>query len=358
MGKGRKRKNSFKDDPEVFKCLLCPMIAHGPEKWDSHLRGKDHRRMVARAQLNPQYDNDRVYTNEGGQHDEILSDNEKIIEGLRLLGHSIPIGVRNVHQVTRTKGYLKKKDYIEITENSVLVESGDFMGLIIFDFYSGDVCDEVGKITLSLCYTAGWVARSKKKKKGGLIFMFGARLCNGKFGRYSQTQKAPGGGCLPGYEAPRENELDFISGYVATTLYRTLRSEVPSFMDDLECIVPHSVGTCASRVGHTPFTTMGTSLNYFVQEHDDKKDTGHAVISWFEKDYQDGFQRSVFRFRDFGVFFRPRQGTMTLFDASKVWHGTKRNDIRYSQLGVVLCVKKCVLEAGQKRMENIGFQKV
>jgi hypothetical protein len=156
--------------------------------------------------------------------------------------------------------------------------------------------------------------------------------------------RGPGGGCLPGHEAPRENELDFISGYVATTLYRTLRSEVPSFMNDLECIVPHSVGTCASRVGHTPFTTMSTSLNNFVQEHDDKKDTGHAVISWFEEDYQDGFQRPVFRYRDFGVFFRPRQGTMTLFDASKIWHDTKRNDIRYSQLGgsSIMCEKMCV----------------
>jgi hypothetical protein len=85
MEKGRKRKNSFKDDPKVFKYLMCPMIAHGPEKWDSHIRGKDHRRMVVRAQLNLQYDNDRIYTNEGGQQDEILSDNEKMIEGLRLL---------------------------------------------------------------------------------------------------------------------------------------------------------------------------------------------------------------------------------------------------------------------------------
>jgi hypothetical protein len=107
MGNDRKRKNSFKVDPKVFKCLLCPMIAHGPEKWDTHIRGKDHQRMVARAQLNLQYDNDRVYINDGGQHDEILNDNEKIIKGLRLLGHSIPTEVRNVHQVTRAKGYLK-----------------------------------------------------------------------------------------------------------------------------------------------------------------------------------------------------------------------------------------------------------
>ena len=46
---------------------------------------------------------------------------------------------------------------------------------------------------------------------------------------------------------------------------------------------------------------------------------------------------------------------MTIFDGSKIWHGTKINDIRYSQLGVVLAVKKVVLKVGENKMEAIGF---
>jgi hypothetical protein len=305
--------------------------------------------MVVRSEFTLECIDGSLHGNVGGGLDEVLSDDEKVVEELRIRGYSIPNGVRKVHQ--------EKNDYVEITKKTMLVENGTILGFIVFDFYDGDICDEVGDIVLSLCQTARWVLRSKKRKKGGLIFMFGARVCNGEFGRYSQSKKV-GGRCLLGKEAPGHYELDSISRYVATKLYGTLRGEVSSFMDKLEVVVPHSVGTCASWVGHILFTTMGTSLNYFVQEYDDIKDTGNAVISWFEKDYQEGYERSIFRFRDFGMYFKPQQGTMTLFEASKVWHGTKRNDIRYSKFGVVLCVKKSVLEAGEKRMENIGFKPV
>lgn len=84
-----------------------------------------------------------------------------------------------------------KKDYVEITENIVSVENGTILRFIVFDYYDEDICAEVGDIVLSLYQIAGWVPRSKK---GGLIVTFGAHVCNGEFGRYSQSKKAPMGG--------------------------------------------------------------------------------------------------------------------------------------------------------------------
>ena len=57
---------------------------------------------------------------------------------------------------------------------------------------------------------------------------------------------------------------------------------------------------------------------------------------------------------DYGVFFRPKQGTLTIFKAAEVKHQTIQNH-GYAQLGLALAMKKKVLEAGAQHLEKIGF---
>ena len=93
----------------------------------------------------------------------------------------------------------------------------------------------------------------------------------------------------------------------------------------MEQLVPCDLSTVLGRLGNSPFTTMGGTLNYHAGNHCDDKDMGLGVIAWFEQQFKPSCRRTVFQLSDFGVFFKPRQGTLIMFQPCKVAHLTKRN---------------------------------
>jgi hypothetical protein len=90
MEKARSGKRLLNKDLEVFKYFVCSLDNHKPEKWNTHIRGRDYERMVARVQLILQLDDDRIYANEGGRCNKILNKDDKIIQRFKLRDHSFP----------------------------------------------------------------------------------------------------------------------------------------------------------------------------------------------------------------------------------------------------------------------------
>ena len=114
-------------------------------------------------------------------------------------------------------------------------------------------------------------------------FMHGARVCNGKFDRYKQSIKPVGSGCIPGKEPPNATDLDYLANDVANTVYKSLKLHLSFWTYEWENMVPMELGTTFARLGCSPFTTMGSTLNFYVNGHYDDADSGFGVISWFER---------------------------------------------------------------------------
>lgn len=301
-----------------------------------------------KKQLNAQNDDE---SNEGCV--EIMTEDEKIIESLRVQGFSIPSSVSKVWRVKRRKGFRRISELIELTENCVLLHEEELIGLLIFDFFSLEDSLILAPSLYKLCETAGFVKRSKKLKMN-YQFMFGARKGYGKFDRYKQTMKPPGLGCLPGKEPPTSTDIDFFAVDVVNFIYKRFKMHLHSWTEQWESMVPF-MGTSYARLGNSPFTTMGTTLNFYVSPHCDETDSGFSPIAWFERFFNPSTCRqAVFRLVDFGLFIKPKQGTLLIFKTSTIKHQTIQND-GYPQLGLALAVKTSILDAGREHMDKVGL---
>jgi len=289
----------------------------------------------------------------GGEGAEVLSEDEKVIQYFVSRVFSIPSCITKVCRVQKRKGYIKTSDLKEITENSILVDGEEFVGLIIFDFFNPKESQVLAMSLYKLCKTSGFVKRSKKLRMNHQ-FMYGARICNGVFDRYKQSIKPRGGGCLPGKQPPTATDIDFFSCDVVNFVYKKLKMHLSSWTNEWENMVPN-LGTSYARLGFSPFTTMASTLDFYVSPHFDETDSGYGVIAWFERFFNPSIcRRSLFRYIDYGIFIKPKQGTITIFKPAEVKHQTIQNR-GYSQLGLALAVKKTILEAGRKHMEEVGF---
>lgn len=326
-----------------------------PIQWEQHLQGKKHARSSER------YEKQRGITRENALArwwetiDEVgLTEEEKLIDAFRAKGVSIPSIVKNVIHVQKLKTALAEANYREISESSIIVEDNSIVGIVVFNYFQGQQGDDLGNIMYNLCRCSGIVSRSPKKK-GALMWMWGARICNGQFNRYAQTKKPRGGGRIPGFKRPSPQELDLIAGFLAGIVYDMLKNDFRSWTVKMEQLVPCDLTTLLGRLGSSPFTTMGGTLNYHAGNHLDDKDMGLGVIAWFEQQFKpSSCRRTVFQLSDFGVFLKPRQGTIIMFQPCKIAHLTKRN-IGYPQVGVVFAMKKIVKDGSNKRLEDIGF---
>jgi len=90
-------------------------------------------------------------------------------------------------------------------------------------------------------------------------------------------------------------------------------------------MVPN-LDTSYARLGSSPFTTMASTLNFFVSSHYDETNNEFGIIAWFDKYFNPSTcRRSLFRLIDYGLFIRPKQGTLMIFKLAKVKHQTLRN---------------------------------
>jgi len=84
-------------------------------------------------------------------------------------------------------------------------------------------------------------------------------------------------------------------------------------------MVSIDIGTTIDRLGNTSFTTMATTLNFFVQTHYDETDNEFGVIAWFDKCFKiNTCTKSQFRFVKYGVFFESQQGSLTVLKATEM----------------------------------------
>lgn len=228
------------------------------------------------------------------------------------------------------------------------------MSLIMLEFFDKIQSDKHFDTVFNLTRHSGVVARSKKKK-GGLMFMFGSRICNGVFDQYRQSKKPPGATNSEWIEPASSVELDRIASSFASSIYAEMQKQLSSWTIALEKLVSFDVGTSLARLGHSPFTTMGATLNYWATKHIDSSDFGFGTIMWFDGKYtNETCQRTVFRLCDYGISFIPQHGTFAMFKTNNVAHQTKRN-VNYSPLGVAFAMKKFILTASEKRMEELNF---
>ena len=127
--------------------------------------------------------------------------------------------------------------------------------------------------------------------------------------------------------------------HVAAIVYERLKNEL-SWTEDWEKMVSVDQCTYFARLESTPFTTMESILNFHVSSHTDDTDSGFGVVCWFDKFFNRiKCKRSQFRLLDYGLFFKPQQGTLTLFKFIEVHHQTIQNH-GYMQLGLALAMKE------------------
>jgi len=103
---------------------------------------------------------------------------------------------------------------------------------------------------------------------------------------------------------------------------KKLQIQLPFWTKAWERMVPN-LGTSYVRLGSSPFTTMASTLNFFVISHYDETDSGLGIIAWFDKYFNPSTcRRSLFRLIDYGLFIRPKQRTLMIFKPTKVKHQT------------------------------------
>jgi len=75
----------------------------------------------------------------------------------------------------------------------------------------------------------------------------------------------------------------------------------------MEKVVP-KLNTLYARLEYSPFTTIVSMLNFYVNIHYDEIDSGFGIIAWFKRFFNPHTcNRSLFRFINYSLFLRPRQ---------------------------------------------------
>lgn len=328
----------FKRKKVALSCHLCGVRVSTIQQYEEHLRGKNHSDL--------DMDVDDVLRGIMKASNLPLPDS-KVLQSLRLSGWSIPESVRKVRHIDRDSVELK-----EVWESCLLMDGDVVVGILIFEFFGAEESAKLGTFSSKLATTAGVVNRSAQLNSEKM-FMFGTRKSyNQGLDYYSQSVRV-GEGRLDGFVRPSKLDLTSLGANLADAIFAHLKVNLGSWVDNCESLVP-DILKGFGLLGRTPFTTMGVTSNYRADDHDDPKDIGWGFISWFEKDVSTELplKRSVFRIPSFGLFFKPRQGSLIAFKPCEVFHGTARNE-NYEQLGVSLAMKGCVLEDCKKRLETI-----
>ena len=243
-----------------YKCDVCDRIMKSQAQLEFHYKSKKHINMDVKSTL---YDTKNVITSD-----------EVVIQKFRSQGVSIPIGIRHVIYVSKKVDSVDA--FTEITTSAILVENEKVVAIIDFNFFSNELINILTN-ECSILYTEGGIVERGKEKSGGDMVVFGWRnsWADG-FGIYKQTNRK-------GREKNMKIsavDLNTLSARTASRVFDVLNTQMSSWMEDLENLVPKELGALWGRVGNTPFTTMSVTENYWSPDHTDDKDGGPGFIFW------------------------------------------------------------------------------
>jgi len=208
---------------------------------------------------------------------------------------------------------------VEVHNSSIFFKNNIPIRMVLFNDIDEKTCQNSLRDLNQIYTKEGNVSRGKNLG-GEEMVMSGWRYIveTDDFGEYSHSDKSK--------EIANEYCKESLSGMGATwtnMISKELDLQFHSFIHDLEALHPHSIPDFWCRVGNSPYSMIDITKNYYSSPHTDSKDTKHSFILWF-KTIEPG-RGGEFIFPKWNLFIKPSQGTILLFDATKIWHYTKEN---------------------------------
>lgn len=162
---------------------------------------------------------------------------------------------------------------------------------------------------------------------------------------------------VPKEDVARAEELELFADMFAEDLYKVIRNYFPQWVRELEDLYDTERGL--GKMGNTPFSAMGVTQDYCSMPHLDVQDYSHSFIVWFLTRLQyRGLGLTTggeFLLPEYGLFFRPRHGTILGFKSRIVYHGTRRN-VGFTQVAVALFTKLKIMRGGLKRKSILELE--
>ena len=281
-----------------------------------------------------------------------IQDSLKIIESLRNDGVSIPNEIQHVIKVGPHSKF-NRKNYEEnllqmsqVSNSSIFYKNGKVLGIVLFNNLEEKMCEESYK-TLNTIYKNGGTVARGKTMGGADMVLTGWRYINetDDFGEYIH----------PGRSAALTNEfppglLSEMGADWTSMVSKILQSNFSSWMNELEVLHPNTIPDFWCRVGCSPFSLLSITKNYYVIPHIDVTDTLHGFIIWFQSDNNTG-RGGEFVFPEWNIYIKPQQGTILLFDSSKIYHYTREN-FGFTQIGIALVLKEKVIKAACEKLRR------
>ena len=246
-----------------------------------------------------------------------------------------------------------KKNYEEnllqmsqVSNSSIFYKNGKITGMVLFNSLEEKMCEESYK-NLSILYKNGGIVPRGNTMGGADMVLTGWRYINetDDFGEYQH----------PGRSAALTNEfppelLNKMGANWTSKISKILQSKFSSWMNELEELHPNTIPDFWCRVGRSPFSLLSITKNYYVIPHIDVGDALHGFIIWFESNNNTG-RGGEFVFPEWNIYIKPQQGTILLFDSSKIYHYTREN-FGFPQIGIALVLKEKVIRAACEKLKR------
>jgi hypothetical protein len=207
---------------------------------------------------------------------EIPGENHHItvLNRLRYEGYNIPSSITKVFFVRD-----QQHDLQEITESCVIMEELQIKAIILFDAFHASTSRMIAN-SLDIMYPlSGTVERPGVDGGDMKLYGFWVPQGKGEWGIYSQTKRST----WLNKNGPSALQLHWMAEGIAKIINSTLKINLRSWVDQVDNMTPPSLGPSWGRLGDTPYTTMGLTLNYWSAVHEDKGDFIPSFILRFEK---------------------------------------------------------------------------
>ena len=281
-----------------------------------------------------------------------IEDSSKIIETLWNSGFSIPNEIQHVIHLGPHSKFDKKKyeenllHMSQVSNSSIFYKNGKIMGMVLLNSLEEKICKQSYENLKEIYENGGIVPRGNT--------MGGADMVMTRW-RYIQEIDDFGEYTHPGRSTTLTNKLppELINEMGAnwtSMIFKILQSKFSSWINELEALHPKTIPDIWCRVGCSPFSLLSITKNYYVIPHIDLCDTLHSFIMWFQSSNNIG-RGGEFVFPEWNIYIRPQQGTILLFDSSKIYHYTREN-FGFTQIGIALALKQKVIKAACEKLKR------
>ena len=291
-------------------------------------------------------------TNRNGNMFLGIEDFSKIIETLRNSGFSIPNEIQHVIHLGPHSKFDKKKyeenllHMSQLSNSSIFYKNGKIMGMVLLNSLEEKICKQSYE-NLKKIYENGSIVPRGNIMGGADMVMTGWRYIQeiDDFGEYTH----PGRSTTLTNKLPPEliNEM---GANWTSMIFKILQSKFSSWINELEALHLKTIPDIWCRVGCSPFSLLSITKNYYVIPHIDLCDTLHGFIMWFQSSNNIG-RGGEFVFPEWNIYIRPQQGTILLFDSSKIYHYTREN-FGFTQIGIALALKQKVIKAACEKLKR------